>query len=93
MLWGLAIGASVRCNSPGCLVVNMACVCFFNRLETHLSMLDSAKKVLAGRIETMPEEALLALLEETFPYVSLFALHTLWGQSLRLLNACLAIQT
>lgn len=45
-------------------------------------MLDSAKKVLAGRIETMPEEALLALLEETFPYVSPFSLHMLWGQEL-----------
>ena len=33
-------------------------------------MLESAKKVLAARIEKMPEEALLALLEETFPYVS-----------------------
>ena len=52
-------------------------------------MLDSAKKVLAGRIETMPEEALLALLEETFPYVSPFPLYTLWGQSMRLLNAWL----
>ena len=37
-------------------------------------MLESAKKVLAGRIEKMPEEALLALLEETFPYVSPFLL-------------------
>ena len=44
------------------------------RLETHLSMLESTKKVLAGRIEKMPEEALLALLEETFPYVSPFLL-------------------
>lgn len=34
-------------------------------------MLESAKKLLAGRIESMPEEGLLALLEETFPYVSL----------------------
>lgn len=32
-------------------------------------MLESAKKVLAARIEQMTEEALLALLEETFPYV------------------------
>lgn len=40
------------------------------RLETHTSMLESAKQVLSGRIETMQEEGLLALLEETFPYVS-----------------------
>ena len=40
-----------------------------SRLETHVSMLESAKKVLAARIENMAEEALLALLEETFPYV------------------------
>ena len=33
-------------------------------------MLESAKQVLSGRIETMQEEGLLALLEETFPYVS-----------------------
>lgn len=33
-------------------------------------MLESAKKVLVGRIESMPEEGLLALLEQTFPYVS-----------------------
>lgn len=32
-------------------------------------MLESAKKVLAARIEQMAEEALLTLLEETFPYV------------------------
>ncbi len=41
-----------------------------NRLETHTSMLESAKQVLSSRIETMQEEGLLALLEETFPYVS-----------------------
>lgn len=34
-----------------------------------MSMLESAKEVLAVRIEQMGEEALLALLEETFPYV------------------------
>lgn len=33
-------------------------------------MLESAKQVLCSRIETMQEEGLLALLEETFPYVS-----------------------
>ena len=32
-------------------------------------MLDSAKKVLVGRIESMQEDGLLALLEQTFPYV------------------------
>ena len=37
-------------------------------------MLESAKNVLAERIEKMPEEALLALLEETFPYVRPFLL-------------------
>lgn len=41
-------------------------------------MLDSAKNVLAGRIEKMPEEALLALLEETFPYVRPFLLYMLY---------------
>ena len=49
-----------------------------DRLETHLSMLESAKRVLVARIETMPEEGLLALLEQTFPYVSCvssFAFH------------------
>ncbi len=39
------------------------------RLEIHLSMLDSAKSVLTARIASMQEEGLLALLEETFPYV------------------------
>ena len=33
-------------------------------------MLESAKQVLAERIDSMPEEGLLALLEDTFPYVS-----------------------
>lgn len=46
------------------------------RLETHLSMLDSAKKVLVGRIESMQEDGLLALLEQTFPYVSIEGLRS-----------------
>ncbi|KAL3145434.1 hypothetical protein ABBQ38_001680 [Trebouxia sp. C0009 RCD-2024] len=46
------------------------------RLETHVSMLESAKKVLAARIEQMAEEALLTLLEETFPYVSIDGLRS-----------------
>lgn len=33
-------------------------------------MLNNAKAVLSKRIEQMPEEGLLLLLEETFPYVS-----------------------
>ena len=32
-------------------------------------MLNNAKAVLSRRIEQMPEEGLLMLLEETFPYV------------------------
>ena len=35
-------------------------------------MLESAKKVLADKIDSMQEEGLLALLEDTFPYVSAY---------------------
>ena len=35
-------------------------------------MLESAKKVLADKIDSMSEEGLLALLEDTFPYVRLY---------------------
>ena len=35
-----------------------------------MCMLNNAKAVLSKRIEQMPEEGLLLLLEETFPYVS-----------------------
>ena len=43
--------------------------CLVCRLDTHTSMLNNAKAVLSRRIEQMPEEGLLMLLEETFPYV------------------------
>ena len=39
------------------------------RLDTHMCMLNNAKSVLSKRIEHMPEDGLLLLLEETFPYV------------------------
>lgn len=39
------------------------------RLDTHMCMLNNAKAVLSKRIEHMPEDGLLLLLEETFPYV------------------------
>ena len=45
-------------------------VCVLCRLDTHMCMLNNAKAVLSKRIEQMPEEGLLLLLEETFPYVS-----------------------
>ena len=34
-----------------------------------MCMLNNAKAVLSKRIEHMPEDGLLLLLEETFPYV------------------------
>lgn len=45
-------------------------LCMLCRLDTHMCMLNNAKAVLSKRIEQMPEEGLLLLLEETFPYVS-----------------------
>lgn len=52
------------------MIKNLQSAAVQHRLETHTSMLESAKQVLGSRIETMQEEGLLALLEETFPYVS-----------------------
>lgn len=55
-------------------------------------MLESAKQVLVSRIETMQEEGLLALLEETFPYVGHMCLHVL-STTKCLLHDCSAVQT
>lgn len=57
------------------------------RLETHTSMLESAKQVLGSRIESMQEEGLLALLEETFPYVSIDGLRSVPLDILKRLEA------